>query len=172
MPRGVFRLRISTCDAYPRIRTETATAIEAVMPGRAVGRVRCEGCTEVTSHSKHWPCLFPQHGAGPKHLRPIRLEPWQAAIALDQHPALLIRGLIHSDGCRCINRITRRLPSGERHYQYVRYFFKNESGDIRNLMIEACARLGVDIRPNGRNSLSVARKESVAILEECVGPKR
>jgi len=54
----------------------------------------------------------------------------------------------------------------------LRYFFKNESDDIRYLFIDACARLGVDARHNTRNSVSVARRESVAVLEEIVGPKR
>ena len=29
------------------------------------------------STSKHWPCLFPQHGPGRKHTRKIELEQWQ-----------------------------------------------------------------------------------------------
>ena len=30
-----------------------------------------------TCRWKHWPCLFPQHGPGRKHERPIVLEDWQ-----------------------------------------------------------------------------------------------
>ena len=29
---------------------------------------------------QHWPCLFPQHGPGRKHERPIVLEHWQRVI--------------------------------------------------------------------------------------------
>jgi hypothetical protein len=36
-----------------------------------------EGCTEVSAYSKHWPCLFPQHGPGRKHERKIELTVWQ-----------------------------------------------------------------------------------------------
>jgi hypothetical protein len=34
----------------------------------------------IKSYSKHWPCLFPQRGPGPKHTRKIELEEWQAII--------------------------------------------------------------------------------------------
>jgi len=39
-PRGVFRLRIQTCDDYLDIRQRTVAAIEAVMPGKKVGFVQ------------------------------------------------------------------------------------------------------------------------------------
>ena len=32
---------------------------------------------EVHAYSRAWPCLFPQHGPGKKHLREIRLVAWQ-----------------------------------------------------------------------------------------------
>jgi hypothetical protein len=66
-----------------------------------------------------------------------------------------------------MNRVVTR---GKR-YEYSRYFFDNESDDIRNLFIDACTRLGVNARHN-RSSVSVARRESVAILDRIVGPKR
>jgi hypothetical protein len=72
------------------------------MPKNSVGRVVLKGCTEVYSNSKHWPCLFPQHGPGKKHDREIKLEPWQQAL-VDIDPRPLIEGLIHSDGCRVLN---------------------------------------------------------------------
>ena len=76
-PRGVFRLRVSTCDDYPNIRDECAAAMRKVAPNNVVGFVQSVGCSEVCAYSKHWPCLFPQHGAGKKHERLIKLEPWQ-----------------------------------------------------------------------------------------------
>ena len=67
------------------------------------------------------------------------------------------------------------LPPGSRRsskwYAYPRYFFSDESPDIRWLFVTACAELGVESRPNRRNSVSVARRESVAILDRFVGPK-
>lgn len=170
-PRDVFRLRIAMCDAYPSIRDECEDAMRVVMPGRSVGRVQRVGCTEVYGNSKHWPCLFPQHGRGRKHERPLILRSWQAHIIFDLHPELFVRGLIHSDGCRILNPITRRLKSGTRHYVYPRYFFKNESGHIRGFFIEACWRLGIEWRYSQPNTISVARRASVAMLDSFVGKK-
>src|SRR3981189_2792728 len=112
-----------------------------------VGIVHREGCKEIYSFSKHWLCLFPQHGAGPKHKRPIPLEPWQQWIAVEQHPRMLLRGLIHSDGCRALNKVW-----GGR-YEYVRYMFSNRSEDIHRIFAMACDRAGIEWRrsTNGRH---------------------
>ena len=167
--RGNPKLRIATCDDYPAVREECIAAIKAVAPCSGVCVIQKQGCCEVAASSVHWPCLFPQHGPGVKHMRKIELAAWQERFALEIRPDLFVRGLIHSDGCRVWNRVTS--PSRKRH-QYLRYFFNNESSDIRFLFIEACSRLGVDARHNNRTSVSVARRDSVAVLEEIVGPKR
>ena len=142
----------------------------AVMPTSSVCCVQRIGCTEVKSTSKHWPCLFPQHGPGRKHERTIKLVPWQEVI-VRTYPGLFARGLFHSDGCRVTNRIRRQLANGERCYEYPRYFFSNESRDILGLCGESLDRLGVSWRLSRRNMLSVARREAVARLDEFVGPK-
>jgi Homeodomain-like domain len=160
------RLRLACCDAYPGIMAEAVDAISRVLPGARVGKIARVGCTEVYATWPHWPCLFP-HGPGVKHRRPIVLAGWQRAIALDRHPDRLLRGLIHSDGCRCINRVR----SGGRTYEYTRYLFTNLSPDIQHLYLDACARLGIDARPNSAVSISVARRAAVARLDEIVGPK-
>src|ERR1700694_5112183 len=130
------------CDAYPGMMAECADAIRAVMPNNVVAAFqrRGQGCTEVMSHSKHWICLIPQHGAGRKHLRPIVLEPWQKRVVLDEHPRQLLRGLIHSDGCRVMNWVVGHHKDGPKRYTYPRYFFSNESEDIRAIFIEALTR--------------------------------
>jgi hypothetical protein len=122
------------------------------------------GCFDVYSYWKHWPCLFPQHGIGPKHRRPIVLASWQAAI-VSQYPRELLRGLIHSDGCRVINRV-----SGGK-YEYPRYFFTNLSEGILQIFRDACDAIGVRHRNAKPNVISVARRESVAILDGFIGPK-
>ena len=167
LPRGHPRLRISTCDWYPAIRAECIEAIEEVQPGVGITIIQREGCAEVAASSMHWPCLFPQHGPGLKHNRPIVLAPWQREFALEMRPDRFIRGLVQSDGCRVTNRVKVR---GKR-YEYLRYFFTNESDDIRMLFLMACERLGVEARHNRRNSISVARRRSVEILDRIVGPK-
>ncbi len=99
--RGVYRLRIACADRYPHLMDQCELAMAEVLPNK-VGRAQKEGCTEVGSSSKHWPCLFPQHGPGRKHQRKIELVPWQQEI-VDADPRPLLRGLIHSDGCRTLN---------------------------------------------------------------------
>lgn len=162
-----FRLRVFCCDAYPGIAAETADSMRLVAPGTKVRFTPKVGCTEVYVTWPHWTCLFPQHGKGVKHSRTISLAPWQRAIALDRHPDLLIRGLVHSDGCRCINRVRVR----GRPYEYVRYFFRNLSPDIRALFFEACAQLDIEARLSNPVTISVARRASVERLDGIVGPK-
>jgi hypothetical protein len=88
---------------------------------------------------------FPQHGPGRKHLRPIVLADWQLELT-HTHPKSLIRGLIHSDGCRVLNRFRTRLPGGRvARYSYVRYFFTNHSEDIRRIFSEHCEQLGIRV---------------------------
>ena len=87
-------------------------------------------------------------------------------------PAARSRGLIHSDGCRVINRVTNgRANDHPKRYEYPRYFFTNHSSDLRELFQWACALIGVESRPNNRWNISVAKRRSVEILDSFVGPK-
>ncbi|MET8868531.1 helix-turn-helix domain-containing protein [Nonomuraea sp. NPDC004580] len=167
---SVHRLSIFCDDTWPGLIEEAARSMAHTMPASKVGRRQRPGCTEVTSYSLHWPCLFPQHGPGRKHEREIRLADWQEEI-VRAHPGRFVRGLIHSDGCRGLNRVRRQLPSGVRWYEYPRYHFKNESPDILALCCQALDLLGVAWRFNNRNELSVARREAVEVLDRYVGPK-
>jgi hypothetical protein len=163
-------LSISCADAWPGLIKAAEDAMGLVMPGAKRGRVQRIGCTEVKSYSRHWVCLFPQHGPGRKHERPIVLRAWQKCI-VEAHPHELIRGLIHSDGCRTLNWTTRAVAGRRKRYEYPRYHFTNESVDIRNLFTDTLDTLGIAWRYNNRNCISVARRESVAALDEFVGPK-
>ena len=168
--RDVFALSIACCDDWPGLITAAKSAMSAVMPASGVFSVRRVGMTEVKSTSKHWPCLFPQHGPGRKHTRKIELAEWQRAI-VERYPGDFARGLFHSDGCRGVNRVRRRLSTGERWYEYQRYLFVNNSEDILRLCGQTLDRLGVAWRFSKPNTISVARKKAVARLDEFVGPK-
>src|SRR5215472_17426856 len=168
--RDVYALNLACCDHWPGLIAAAREAIAAVMPANKVFAVRKVGCTLLKSTSKHWPCLFPQHGPGRKHTRSIALEPWQQAI-VRSYPADFVRGLFHSDGCRVTNRVRRRCADGDRWYAYPRYFFSNESTDILGLCGAALDQLEVSWRFPRRNVLSVARRQSVARLDNFVGPK-
>jgi hypothetical protein len=78
-------------------------------------------------------------------------------------PRELIRGLIHSDGCRVANCVNGK--------DYPRYFFSQVSDDIRRLFCAACRRVGVEYTWNDWKTVSVARRPSVALLDTFVGPK-
>lgn len=121
LKKGVYSLRITCDDKYPRLIDEVAAAIKAVHPSRPVYRVQKIGCTDVQSSWKHWPCLFPQYGVGAKHTRKIELADWQAEI-VRQHPGLFLRGLFNSDGCRITNCTTRPVGGEMKRFEHPRYF--------------------------------------------------
>lgn len=168
--KDVYQLSIHCDDGWPGLIEEAAIAMAQVMPLSSVSRRQRRGCTEVKSYSKHWPCLFPQHGPGMKHQRAIVLAAWQDEIVAAR-PGPFVRGLMHSDGHRGTNRVRHHLASGTREYAYPRYLFKNESTDILALCGQALDLLGVAWRHNKRNEISVARREAVERLDLHVGPK-
>jgi hypothetical protein len=173
-PRGGAQIVVA-CDAdYPELIEDCVAAMVLVTFGAHVMhyRVKDQRCVRVLCAWKHWPTALPQHGPGRKHQRPIVLEPWQREI-VDAFPREFVRGLIHSDGCRTVNRFKTKLPSGRvAEYEYPRYFFSNLSADIRGLFCEYCERLGIRWTQSNHRNISVSHRTSVALLDEFVGPKR
>jgi hypothetical protein len=154
--------------AYPGIVEATRSAISKVLEFRTsnVTRAMDKQLVLVRSYGREWLCLFPQHGPGRKHHRPILLADWQRAIVA-KYPGALLRGLIHSDGWRGLNRVFVKGKA----YVYPRYQFSNRSDDIRKIFTDTCDLLGIEWRPWGRWHISVARRDSVAKLDRFVGPK-
>ena len=170
--KGVW-LQIVNDRRYPGISNEILAAMAKTFPGRSP-RVHPSSVGESDVLCISHPAVlraFPQHGAGRKHLRPIVLGDWQLALTR-AYPEALVRGLIHSDGCRVVNRFRTKLPSGRiADYSYVRYFFTNMSADIRRIFCEHCELLGVRVTQSNHRNLTVSRRRSVAILDEVVGSK-
>lgn len=166
----IWALRIACADAWPGLIEECVKAVRAIRPGNKVRTVQRVGCVEVNSHSRHWPCFFPQHGPGKKHERKIELLPWQKKI-VDEFAEEFVRGLLHSDGCRFVNRVRRPLKDGDRWYEYPRYNFTNVSLDIQGMFTGALDRLGVAWTQMNTTNISVAKREAVARLDAFVGPK-
>ena len=160
-PRNVYKLRVFLDAAYPGIISECIRAMEEVLPSSKVNTWRRQGDVEVYAYSKSWPCLFPQHGPGAKHRRQIVLARWQSEI-VRRAPRLLLRGLIHSDGCRFQNT--------GRRWSHPRYSFTNHSSDIRRIFCETCDELGLRWTVSGR-IVYVSRIKDVAILDEFIGAK-
>ncbi len=160
--RDVYKLRISLDARYPGIAAECERAIREVMPTNRVGRVRNSGWHELFSYSKKWPCLFPQHGPGRKHEREIELVDWQRSLVA-RWPALLLRGLIQSDGCRFQNT--------GRGWSHPRYSFTNLSAGILAIFCETCDSMGIHWTLSGGKTIYVSRKADVARLDGFIGPK-
>jgi hypothetical protein len=170
-PRDVYVLAIACSDDWPGLMAAARQAMAAVMPASSVCGVKQTGCTMKKSYSKHWACLFPQHGPGRKHQRKIELAQWQEVI-VRKYPGEFARGLFHSDGWRGVNRVRRTLADGDHWYEYPRYLFGNESADILRLCGEALDQLGVAWRYSRRNSISVARRGAVARLASAARRER
>jgi hypothetical protein len=130
--RNYFAFRVS-CDAtYPAIIDDVERTLQPVRPRVRVFRVGAPGTVVVQAHWKHWPCLFPQHGPGRKHERPIVLERWQEDI-VEAEPAAFLRGLFHSDGSRAANWTTRVVAGETKRYDYPRWQFPSLSPSLRGL---------------------------------------
>ncbi len=156
-------MRIILDDSYPQIIARCREAINVLMPSQNAATLRrSSSCTEVSLYSKHWPRLLPQHGPGKKHLRPIRLEPWQEVL-VKQAAEEFIRGLIESDGCRVV--------ANDGGVRSVRYHFSNRSEDILGLFTGALDHLGIPWTRPSKYVIATYRKAAVARLDEFVGPK-
>ena len=168
--REVYSLHIYNDRAYEQLNADILELMRSVKPGSRPHTRMVPGCVVSTVSWKHWPCLFPQHGPGRKHDRPIVLEEWQTEI-VTAFPADFLRGLMHSDGARVNNWATRMVAGERRRYDYPRWQFTNRSDDIRALCCWALDLVEVAWRQSGPWTISVSRREAVAVLDDLIGPK-
>jgi hypothetical protein len=169
-----FQLVITLDAAYPDLVEECREAMVLSLPSSQprAHRHPVHRSFRLMAGSQAWPHLFPQMGPGRKHERPIVLAAWQRDI-VELHPWQFVRGLIHSDGCRTVNRFKTLLPSGRvAEYAYPRYFFSNLSADIRGLFCTSCEQLGLRWTQSNHRNISISHRASVALLDEYVGAKR
>jgi hypothetical protein len=169
--RGVFNLHVVNDATYTDLNAHLLHLMATVKPTGRPHTRRVPGAVVTTVSWKHWPCLFPQHGPGRKHERPIVLEPWQRAV-VEAFPADLLRGLFHSDGARVRNWATRMVAGEMRRYEYPRWQFVNASEDILGVCTWALDLVDVAWRRSGPRTVSVSRREAVAALDAMIGPKR
>lgn len=167
--RGAYGLHITLDGIYPEIIAACVDAMHRAAPSVSIKtrQRRNSRAVVVYGYSRHWLCLFPQHGPGRKHLRSIALAEWQEVIVA-RYPVEFLRGLVHSDGCRSVNTVR----TASRTYRYTRYFFRNASEDIMGLFGVTCDRLGVKWTRSGPRTISVSKRSSVLQLDEWIGPKR
>jgi len=132
------------------------------MPNNRVGLVESKGCIDVSCYSKKWPSAFPQSGKGKKHERSIVLNKWQKEI-VKSNPQNMMKGLIHSDGCRDSNIINGK--------SYPRYSFSNLSSDILDIFCWVCQLLDIKYKRSDR-IVSIAKREDVEKMDKWIGPKK
>jgi hypothetical protein len=137
-------LEISLDRRYPGIVEECSAAIWRILQVRARASIRATPAISLTS--------------------------WQQEV-VDRFPGQFLRGLIHSDGSRVVNRFTINLPSGAREYAYVRYFLTNLSTDISGLFCATCDQLGIRWTRSSHKNISIADRRSIELLDSFVGPK-
>ena len=142
------------------------------MPRNQVARfLTVTNCFQVSSYSRAWPCLFPQHGPGRKHARRIWLAGWQRQLA-ERWPEALLRGMIHSDGSRFTNNRGR-----SDSWTAPRYAFRNLSTDLTSIFCTAFDRVGLHwtgaFPADERRAVTIYvwRKDDVSRMDEFIGPK-
>jgi len=154
---GTYRLEIFLDPKYPNLIEECARAMRTVHSNHRANLRRKTSEVVVNSYGLRWLRLFPQHGPGRKHERPIILAPWQQGL-VSAHTWEFLRGCLDSEGCR-----SRRIVNGK---NYPFYAFANESQDIIGLFTSACDRLGIHYTRPRRNVVSIAKRVDVATLDE------
>jgi hypothetical protein len=138
--QNVFKIRIF-CDAkYVNILNEITKSLEIIFPNsKTLKRNHTSvNCIEIYLYSSHILKLFPQHGLGRKHERPIVLEDWQREI-IDEYNVEFLKGLIYTDGSFYY--------SGK--YEYCN--FTNKSMDIMNLCSESMKKLNINHKIREKN---------------------
>ena len=118
--RDVFNLHVVNDATYVELNAHLIALMATVKPHGKPHTRLVPGAVVTTVSWKHWPCLFPQHGAGRKHERAIVLEQWQREL-VEASPPDFLRGLFHSDGSRVRNWATRTVPGEVRRYEYPRW---------------------------------------------------
>jgi hypothetical protein len=166
------RLRLALDAKYPGIIEDARRLLARSFPANPVGLVSAHGGAMffVSVYSSHLSCLFPQHGPGKKHERPIILEKWQQEL-VGAAPWAFLRGCIRSDGCVFVNRTDVHRPQP---YEYLSYNFANRSPDIVGLFLHSCEQVGIRARVNwhaGKGSVRINRRACVANMLEHVGLK-
>jgi hypothetical protein len=154
-PRGVFRLRDVLDAAYPSIIDQGRRG----HPPRSSTQRRGPSSPRVQRHRGlvvlEGLAVFASPARAREEARTAHRPP--ALAARSRPPHLLVRGLIHSDGCRFVN-------TGRDGWRSPRYAFANLSADIRAIFVDACVQLRVRPTTSG-STVYVSRKDDVELLD-------
>jgi DNA-binding transcriptional regulator WhiA len=165
----VYKLRIALDAKYPGIIERCAQAMKTLLPNNMItyvnyysGEDHHHSMVEAICYYKYMTQIFPQHGVGLKSKRSIVLEDWQQRI-VDAYPLEFLRGLYHSDGSRSQNVVKGK--------NYPRYFFSNNSDEIRQMFTNACEKLGLEWKQTNARNVAVSRRRDVEYLDQVLGVK-
>lgn len=100
---------------------------------------------------------------GPQYAYLLGLYLGDGVISSARRDVFKLRLYLHSDGSRFLNWSKGR--------PYPRYMFANKSADIHSIFGRACDVLGIEHRPANAKNISIARRESVELMDSFVGPK-
>lgn len=143
--QNVFKIRIFCDVKYKNILEEISESLEILFPNSKSLRRQhtSKNCIEIYLYSSHILKLFPQHGEGRKHQRPIVLEDWQKDI-IDEYHIEFLKGLIYTDGSFYLSQ-----------NKYECCNFTNKSKDIIELCSNAMRKLDINHKIRTRNSESL-----------------
>ena len=152
-----YRLRIFLDKKYSFLNDFVKEKMEKLFIYNKVGvNFEKSDCYELSVYNKNLPDMFPQHGGGAKHTRPIILEEWQVSI-IDWLE--LIKGLFHSDGSYYFDR--------DKDY----YDFTNKSPEILELFKIGCEQINVNFTQPSKFHIRIGKRKDVKILKELIGTK-
>lgn len=164
MKKGVYRLRIFLDSKYSSLNDFTVEILKKLFPNNKVGilKAKCNMIT-ITLYHKYLAILFPQHGAGKKHNRDIKLFDWQTNILRWEY---FFAGFFGSDGCFYFSRKNNMEA----------YNFTNKSKQIIDLFVKCCEYLGIKFTFNQKSGngiyyINIYRKKYVSFLKELIGTK-
>lgn len=158
-PPRTYRLRIYMDNQYQELNNYVIKSLKILFPNNKIKKYKKKNCNVdiINVYSNSIKEIFPQHGLGRKHERKIELQDWQKEIISPTH---FIQGLFHSDGSYYISQ-----------KKYENYSFTNKSLDIKNLFIDYCKMIDVNVTFKNLNFKNIYVYKDSKKLKELIGTK-
>jgi len=154
-----YRIRIFQDTKYPGLIKLHGDELSNLLDKNKICLVKNanSNCMVIVAYSCILPIIFPQHGAGRKHNRKIKLEEWQEEI-IKRFPIEFISGLLYSDGCIFYSK-------GKLCYE-----FSNMSKNILEIFEWVCDLLNVKHTRTWK-SVNIRKKSEVEKIAKLVPTK-
>lgn len=165
------RLVLRFGAAAPFVVSGAVASLVLTAPGRPVRWARTRDGADVLSCAwDGWAQLLPCALLGAVRPCPgCALGPAHRAL-VEREPHAFVRGLLELGGARVVNRTVREATDGSPlAYAYPRYLFTSGDEVARASLCSGCERIGVRWTQSRPRTISVAERESVALLDSFVG---